>query len=185
MKLYATLAGLAPVAGLLVSAGCASQAPYVNQHWSNRSMGPSLSRAFLSYDAESDGLYRDFAWQKKRSINLTFSRHLFNYNPENPFQSETSDFYNPRPNHSLVPRTAEYIHLEGLVMGGILYASGGLFIPLPLDSIIGTFEDGGTEEFVDGVGEFVRPVGVVTASFMHDGLGLQETRGDAWRHQDD
>lgn len=184
MKLYATLAGLAPVAGLLLSAGCASQAPYVNQHWSNRSIGPSLSRAFLSYDAETDGKYRDFAWEKKRSINLTISRHLLNYNPENPFQSESSDFYNPRPKHSLLPRAAEYIHLEGLALGGIIYASGGLFIPLPLDSIIGTFEEGGTEEFADGVGDFVRPVGVVTASFLHDGLGFPEKQNSDWRNQD-
>lgn len=182
MKLYAPLAGLAPIVGLALFSGCAAQAPYVNQHWSARHMGPSLSRAFLSYDAETDGKYRDFAWKKKQAINLTISRHLFNYNPENPFQEESKDFYAPRPNHSMLPRAYNYIHLEGIALGAISYAGGGIFIPLPLDSIIGTFEEGGTEEYVDGIGEFVRPVGVVTASFMHDAIGTPETKGSDWRN---
>ncbi|MFO1009426.1 MAG: hypothetical protein U1F29_05120 [Planctomycetota bacterium] len=173
---------IAPLAGLALLAGCASQGPYVNQHWSERSIGPRMSRAFLSYDPENDGSYRDFQWKKKQSINLTISRHLFNHNPENPFQAESPDFYKPRPNHSLLPRAYNYIHMEGIALGAIAYAGGApAIIPLPLDSIIGTFEEGGTEEFVQGVGEFVRPLGVLTASFLHDGLGFPESKGTAWR----
>jgi hypothetical protein len=175
---------LAPLAGLALATGCQSQAPYVHQHWSERSIGPRLSRAFLSYDPESDGNYRDFQWRKKQSINLTLARHFLNHNPDNPFQPEDNSFYQPRPNHSLLPRAYNYIHVEGLALGAIAYGAGGaLIIPLPLDSIIGTFEEGGTEEFVNGIGETVRPLGVVTASFMHDALGLPETKGSGWRER--
>ena len=175
---------IAPLAGLCLFAGCASQAPYVNQHWSARSIGPRMSRAFLSYDPESDGSYRDFQWKKKQSINQTIERHLFNHNPENPFQAPDESFYQPRPNHSMLPRAYNYVHLEGLALGAIIYAGGApLIFPMPLDSIIGTFEDGGTEEFVKGVGTTVRPVGVVTASFQHDALGFPETKGSSWREE--
>lgn len=173
---------LAPLAGLALFAGCASQGPYVNQHWSERSIGPRMSRAFLSYDADKDGKYVDFQWKKKQDINLTLSRHLFNHNPENPFQEPNAEFYSPRPKHSLLPNPVRYIHLEGLALGAIVYAAGApMLIPLPLDSIIATFDEGGTEEFVDGVGEFTRPIGVVTVSFLHDGLGFPEQKDSHWR----
>jgi hypothetical protein len=176
------------LAGLALCAGCASQAPYVNKHWSARSIGPRMSRAFLSYNPETDGLYRDFQWRKKQAINLTLSRHFFNYNPENPFQTESQDFYKPRDNHSLLPDAWNYIHVEGIALGAIVYAAGAPFVlPLPIDSIIGTFEEGGAEEFVEGVNDTTRPIGVVTASFMHDGLGLPEKpgpEGGKWRELD-
>lgn len=175
---------LLPLALVAVSAGCASQAPYVNKHWSAHSVGPRMSRAFLSYNAETDGSYRDFQWRKKKAINLTLSRHLLNYNPENPFQAEDESFYEPRPIHSILPRPHSYIHVEGLALGAIAYAGGAAFvIPLPLDSIIGTLEEGGTEEFAVGVGRTFRPLGVVTASFLHDSLGVEETKGTGWRER--
>lgn len=164
----------------LCPAGCATHVSQVNDHWTTRSIGTSLSRAFLSYDAESDGNYRDFAWRKKQSINLTLRRHLFNHNPENPFEPQDFSIYEKRPPNSLVPRPWDYIHVEGLVLGAIVYAGGGVFIPLPIDSIIGTFSEGGDKEFVEGVGETVRPIGVATSSFMHDALGLPETAGHTW-----
>ncbi len=165
---------LVPVAALAFCASCASQAPYVRQHWTERGIGPRMSRAFLSYDPEMDGTYRDFQWKKKQAINLTIARHFLNHNPENPFQAEMPEFYAPRPNHSLAPRAYNYIHVEGLALGAIAYGAGGpAVIPLPLDSIIATFEDGGPQEFADGAGEFFRPLGVVTASFLHDALGFE------------
>lgn len=170
MKLLAPAFSLV---GLALFAGCASQGPYVNQHWTERSVGPRMSRAFLSYDPDTDGSYRDFQWTKKRDINLTISRHLFNRNPENPFQTPNEEFYEPRPNHSLFPDAYNYIHLEGLALGAIAYAAGAPAIfPLPLDSILGTFEEGGSEEFMEGVNTVTRPLGLMTASFLHDGLGF-------------
>jgi len=182
MKLPALLAGSA---GLVVLAGCSSQAPYVRQHWSPQVIGPRMSRAFLSYDPETDGPYVDFQWKKKQDINLTLSRHFFNYNPDNPFQAESDDFYGKRPPHSLFPAPHRYIHLEGLAIGALLYAGGApMILPLPIDSLIATFDQGGTEEFVDGIGVTVRPIGVLTASFLHDQLGFPETKGSEWREQD-
>lgn len=170
------------VAGLGLFASCASHSSDLNAHWRERSTGPRMSRAFLSYDWEKDGNYRDFQWRKKQDINLTLRRHFFNHNPENPFQAEDRSIYEPRKTHSLLPRPWSYIHLEGLAMGAIAYAGGGFFLPLPVDSFIGTMEEGGDDEFMEGVGETFRPVGVVTASFMHDTLRVPETKGDAWRH---
>lgn len=173
---------LVVVSGLCFVAGCASHNSDLNRHWSERSTGPRMSRAFLTYDWEKDGSYKDFQWQKKQDINLTVRRHLFNDNPENPFQEPSPEVYAPRPNHSLVPRPWNYIHVEGVAMGAIMYGATGAFIPIPIDSIIGTMEEGGDDEFMQGVGTLFRPIGVVTASFMHDALNLPETAGDAWRH---
>ena len=108
-------------------------------------------------------------------------RHFLNHNPENPNQPVDPTIYAPRPPHSPLPAPHRYIHFEGLVFGAISYAAGGIFLPIPVDSIIGTIEEGGTEEALQGVGQFFRPLGQVTASFLHDALGFPETKGDAWR----
>ena len=169
-------------ATLLGFASCQSQAAHEHDHWTGYSVGPSLSRAFLSYDPEKDGLYRDFAWRKKKDIEMTLRRHFFNHNPDNPFEPYDPSVYDPRPPNSLLPAPYRYIHLEGLVLGAATLALSDTFYPLPLDSIIGTFEDGGSEEFMQGVGEFTRPLGQVTESFLHDALGFPENNGDDWRH---
>jgi len=169
-------------AALLVGlASCQSQAAHATDHWTGYSVGPSLSRAFLGYDAETDGNYTDFQWRKKKNIELTIRRHFFNQNPDNPFEPDDPSVYEPRPVHSILPAPQRYIHIEGLVFGSILLAEGA-FIPIPIDSVMGTFEEGGSEEFVEGIGQTARPMGQVTASFMHDTLGFPETKGDAWRH---
>lgn len=160
------------VTSVLAATSCQSQAPYVNDHWSARSVSPSMARHFLSYNPETDGNYRDFAWEKKRSINWTIRRHFFNHNPENPFQPYDAGSFAPRPQNSLVPHPENYIHYEGLAIGALLYAGGGAFVPLPVDSIIGTFEEGGGDEFFDGINEFTRPLGQVTTSFMYDAIGF-------------
>lgn len=174
--------GLGLGAALLVGlTSCQSQAAHARDHWTGYSVGPSLSRAFLSYDAESDGNYTDFQWRKKKSMELTIRRHFFNHNPDNPFEAVDPTIYEPRPIHSLLPAPYRYIHVEGLVFGACLLAEGAFF-PLPIDSILGSFEEGGPEEFTDGITQTLRPVGHVTASFMHDALGFPETQGDDWRH---
>jgi hypothetical protein len=158
-------------ASLALASACQSQGPYVNKHWSERSVGPSMARAFLSYNPEFDGNYRDFAWKKKEAINTTIRRHFFNHNPDNPFQAEDKSAYGPRPNNSLVPHPENYIHYEGLVLGAATLASG-VFIPLPIDSIIGTFEPGGGDEFAGGFHEFFEPGAVITTSFFYGAVGF-------------
>lgn len=166
---------LCGIAALSLVAGCATQVP-VGNHWTSRSLGPSMSRALLSYDVEHDGPYREFQWRRKQDINLTLRRHIFNHNPYNPFEPDAPELFEPRPPHSLLPRPWNYIHVEGLVMGAILYAAGGVFVPLPIDSLIGTMEEGGDEEFFEGVGETVRPIGVMTESFLYDALPFPDNR---------
>jgi hypothetical protein len=161
------------LASLLLATGCQSQAQYVNKHWSGEYVAPSMARHFLSYNPEMDGNYRDFAWEKKRAINWTIKRHFFNHNPENPFQPYDAEAFAPRPNNSLVPHPENYIHYEGIAMGAIIYGASGAFIPLPIDSIIGTFDEGGGKEFFDGVEELTRPLGQVTTSFLYDGIGFE------------
>jgi hypothetical protein len=171
---------LIAVASVCTLASCASRNRAVGEHWTEKSVGSRMSQAFLNYDTENSGDYLDFAWSKKQSINLTVRRHFFNHNPDNPFQAQDFGVYEPRPINSPLPHIWNYVHLEGLVMGGIIYAAGGWFIPIPVDSIIATGSPGGEEEFMEGVGTFVRPLGVTTASFMHEALNLPETQGHAW-----
>src|SRR5262245_54002311 len=108
MQLPALVFGTARL--VVLAARRASHAPYVRQHWTADSLGPRMSRAFLTYDPESDGRYVDFQWRKKQAINVTLSRHFLNYNPENPFQTEDPSFYGKRPPHSLLPNPVRYIH---------------------------------------------------------------------------
>jgi hypothetical protein len=131
-----------------------------------------MARAFLGYNPEFDGNYRDFAWKKKASINLTIRRHFFNHDPENPFQAEEKSLYAPRPNNSLMPHPENYIHYEGLAMGAISLGIGSVFTPLPIDSIIGTFEPGGGDEFAAGFHELFNPLAVMTTSFFYDAIGF-------------
>jgi hypothetical protein len=166
----------------LGSAACQSQAAYEHDHWTGYSIGPSMSRNILGYSAEMDGDYKDFQWRRKKSIELTLRRHFFNSNPDNPFEVYDPSVYEPRPNHSLVPAFYRYIHVEGIVIGAATLAFSPVLYPIPVDSIIGTFEEGGGEEFVKGLQETARPIGQATSSLMHDALGFPETQGDAWRH---
>ena len=131
MKLL-TLIAATTVFGM---AGCSSQAAHVHDHWSPYYVQPSLSRAFLSYDPEMDGSYREFQYKKKKSINLTLRRYFFNENPDNPFEAEDPTWYDPRPNNSITPRPWDYIHVEGLVLGLVAYTPGAVFVPIPVDSI--------------------------------------------------
>jgi hypothetical protein len=144
-----------------MAAGCRSSGESMNDHWSERSVAPRVSRFFLGYDAEKDGDYRDFQWERKQDINLTLRRHFLNHNPDNPHQPDVPSRYKPRPPHSLLPNPVPYIHLEGLLLGFALMGATGTFIPLPIDSILGTLEPGGVGEFTEGVARTFHPIGVI------------------------
>ncbi|MFT7669871.1 MAG: hypothetical protein ACI8X5_002578 [Planctomycetota bacterium] len=126
----------------------------------------------LGYDADVDGSYREYQWQNKLHIAKTLQRHLLNWNPDNPFQESDPDYYAARPINSPLPNPLNYFHVESVVMGAVILASGGTFIPLPIDSIIGTLEPGGEEEFVAGLSTAFMPLRVLTVSFLDDALNL-------------
>lgn len=162
---------------VLFVAGCnADPSTNTHDHWNLRGVGPSFTRAALGFDAEKDGKYIDYQYQKKKSIYLTLKRHMLNENPENPFQAEDEAFYAPRPPHSILPRPWEYINFEGAAWGGIIAAAGsGVFTPIPIDSVIGTMSEGGADEFNEGIrrtfsGETTQ---TTSASFLHEAIGLQ------------
>ncbi len=158
---------IAPVLALLLTASCQSTGQDINNHWSARSIAPRSGRFLLGYNAEKDGTYRDFQWERKQDINLTLRRYFFHHNPDNPYQAEIEDYYQPRPNHSIAPNPINYIHLEGALLGFITLGVGGIYMPLPVDSFIGTLEPGGMDEFVSGLEVSLSPVAVVTSSFVN------------------
>jgi hypothetical protein len=137
---------------LLSLGSCASINQHQNDHWNGRSVLPRASRFFLGYDGERDGSYRDFAWERKKSFNLIVRRYFLNHNPGNPYQSDVPSLYERRPANSLWPNPVNYIHGEGIIMGFVLLAGFGTFVPAPIDSLIGTFiEPGGMKEFTVGL----------------------------------
>ncbi len=164
-----------PIAlALLVLASCQSSQD-INDHWNASSTVPRMSRALLGYDASTDGSYRDFAWERKQSINLTLRRHLFNHNPDNPNHAVATGTYSERPINSLLPNPINFIHLEGLVLGLIPLAAGGTFFPLPVDSIVGILDLGeaggedGIDEFMSGVEDTMGDtIGVISGSFVQN-----------------
>lgn len=159
-----TVRALAACGLLAAGAGCQSAARDIDDHWNFRSVPPRVARTILGYDASRDGMYRDFQWRRKQDINLTMRRYFLNDNPENPFQEFDPDLYEGRPVHSILPNPLMYIHLEGILLGWAITGSGGGFFPLPVDSLIGTFEPGGGEEFQRGIEASLTGSGVLTAS---------------------
>jgi len=159
---------------LFLSVGCQSS-PDINDHWNASSTVPRITRAFLGYDSSRDGSYRNFAWERKASINLTLRRYLFNHNPGNPNHAVASGTYDERPVNSLMPNPINFIHAEGLILGLIPLAAGGFYFPLPVDSIVGIFEEGaegnedGFDEFTGGIEyTFGNTIGVISGSFVQN-----------------
>ena len=132
-----------------------------------------MARYLLGYDSSKDGDYMDFQWRRKQDINLTFNRYLLNWNPDNPFQAEHTNLNPPRPYPwSPAPNPWDYIHLEGLVLGLIPLAATGTWFPIPVDSLIATFDTpGGVGEFTQGFEELFSPIGIVVASFTNTWVG--------------
>ena len=161
---------------LCLSVGCQSS-PDINDHWNASSTVPRMTRTFLGYDSSRDGSYRAFAWERKASINLTLRRHLFNHNPDNPNHAVASGTDEERPVNSLLPNPINFIHVEGLVLGLSPLAAGGFYFPIPVDSIVGIFEEGttgtedGLDEFMSGIEQtFGNTVGVISGSFVQNWL---------------
>lgn len=179
MKLLPPIAAISGACLITVLFSACNANPDTNatDHWNDAYIAPRFQRAALGYDAERDGRYVDYQYANKKSIYLTIKRHLLNQNPENPFQPEDKEFYEPRPLNSILPRPWEYINYEGLAWGAIIAgATGGIFVPVPIDSIIGTMSDGGADEFAEGIRRTLSndPRGATTAaSFLHESIGME------------
>jgi hypothetical protein len=74
---------LAALALCTALAGCRSQ-PTSYPHWSNRSIGPRVSRQALGYDPTQDGDYLPYLEKDMDALGLTLRRHLLGDNPDNP-----------------------------------------------------------------------------------------------------
>jgi|GEM_PF-1060335 len=173
-----TTAFISAAAAALLFSSCISHPSRANDHWNSASLAPRVARVMLGYDPDVDGAsYRDYQWQNKLAISKTLQRHFLNWNPDNPYQPDDPDYYAPRPVHSPLPNPLNYFHFESVIIGSILYGATGTFIPIPIDSLIGTLEPGGEEEFVAGLTTTFRPLRVLTVSFMEDGLGLPPYEG--------
>jgi len=141
------------VAACSALGSCSTTPEPYDDHWNIGSLEPRLAYHFLSYNPVLADTYRDHEWREKQDINLTLRRHLLNNNPENPFEPEDESLSDPRPPHSILPDPVQYFHLESLVFGVGFSALTGAFIPVPVGSLIGTFEDGGGEEFEEGISQ--------------------------------
>lgn len=171
---------LAALAGLLLGA-CTTSPSRDWDHWNAESVAPRMSRIFLGYEPDVDGTYLDHQWENKQHINQLMKRYFLNWNPENPFQDEDPNWNAERPNHSPLPMPLHYFHLEALVFGGIFLASGAGFMPIPVDSILGTLDEGGIDEFVAGVGMTLDPVRELTVSFLNVACCESDQAQASWR----
>ena len=135
---------IAAVAVLCVSSlgSCQLAGRNINDHWNYGSVFPRIMRTATGFDSSKELSYKDFAWERKKANSLTIRRYFLNHNPLNPNQPKVDSYFEPRPLNSLAPNPWHYLHLEGFVIGG--------GIPIPVDSIIGTIEEGGWSEFTAG-----------------------------------
>ena len=157
---------LIAAASAALLAGCSSGPSKQHEHWSANSVGPRVGYYLTGYDSEVDGEYVEYQWRKKQNIRRTLRRHLLNDNPENPFTMPAEAPNTSRPLHSPLPNPFNYFGVEALVFGGITYAAGGTFIPIPVDSLIATFSPGGGREFVEGIQETAEPAGILLLTVL-------------------
>lgn len=150
----------------LLAVACQGSGQEINDHWNADSVSPRVARFFLGYDGERHSDYRDFAWERKQNINLTLRRHFLHHNPHNPNHSDVDP--RRRPKNSILPDPVTFFHVEGILLG-FAASAGGTFILLPVDSIIGVFEEGGRDEFMEGITEsFGKTFGAVSATPAHN-----------------
>ncbi|MEE8468301.1 MAG: hypothetical protein V3T22_07595 [Planctomycetota bacterium] len=103
---------------LLVASGCQAPAKDVNDHWTAKSVMPSISRYVLGYDADRDGDIGDWFWNDMRANGLTLRRHLINENPYNP------NHLSGRPQPVRVSSTNVHAWVEPEISGAITRADG-------------------------------------------------------------
>jgi hypothetical protein len=145
-----------------LTSGCSTQGESSDAHWSQRSISTSMGRAFLGYDPGRDGRYLDFQYEQKKGFNTTLRRYFFHHNPENPFEVYDASYFAPRYPNSILPDTITYIQE-------------------PISSVIGTFSEGGAEEFADGFVVFdddasgKKPSKYRTASYLNSSIGADPT----------
>ena len=149
--LVKSLSLAAATAAACALGACNSSPGQYDNHWNVGSLGSRLAYHGLSYNPVLADSYREHQWREKQDINMTLRRHFLNNNPHNPFQPDDPSLDDPRPPHSILPNPISYFHLESIVFGAALAASGGTFIPIPVGSILATIEPGGGEEFAEGV----------------------------------
>ncbi len=154
---------IAAVAATCVAAlaSCQFSGNKVNDHWNFDSVAPRVIRTMTGFDPSVEGTYKDFAHERKQSIGLTLRRHMLNHNPMNPNQATDESMFAPRPPHSILPNPWRYVHFEGILLG---WAMTGVPVPIPVDSIIGTLEPGGLDEFKAGVANAFDEKGVITSA---------------------
>ncbi len=144
----------------------------IDDHWNARSIAPRILRYATDYDAQQDGSYRDFQYNRKQELELTLRRQFLNHNPDNPYHDEVPSRFAPRPAHSILPNPWRYIHVEGILLGLAASTASGGFIPLPIDSFMGTIEEGGWSEFWGKMDDKLEDNEVVTAS-VPPSLGME------------
>lgn len=119
------------------------------EHWSVESVPARMVKHFTGYRADRDGAFVDYQYQKKKHINRTLRRHFANNSANSPIEPNDASQTNRRPPHSLAPDPLYYMGVESLVMGVVTLGVTGAFLPIPIDSLLATF-DGGWGEFGRG-----------------------------------
>jgi len=137
--------------GLFALPGCRATTRGNDSHWTVSSLGPRMGYHLLGYRADRDGTYREHQYEEKKSIDLTLRRHFLNDDPYNPFEPDDPAFFAPRPPHSILPNPLYYFHLESIATGLAFLSGAGVFIPVPIGSLLGTLEEGGGHEFAEGI----------------------------------
>ena len=136
-------------------AACKTGAPSSQgEFWMADSVPMRMVKHFTGYRPDLDGSYIDFQYRKKKSIDNTLRRHFLNSSSDNPFEPNDPSQTSRRPAHSLAPDPIYYMHLESLFIGAATLGIWGTFVPLPIDSLIGTVTTGWCDSW-EGFGEFV------------------------------
>ncbi|HED66990.1 MAG TPA: hypothetical protein ENJ09_15720 [Planctomycetes bacterium] len=137
------------LAGLL--SGCRSGAGDPSSHWNIDSVDNRIVKHFTGYRGPMDGSYLEYQDQKKRDIGKTLRRHFLNDNPDNPFEVDDPDRYEARSPYGPLPDPVHWFNVESIFMGAIASGWSGTFVPIPLDSVLALFSEGGTGEFYDSM----------------------------------
>lgn len=134
---------------LALIAGCHTTGTQYN-HWRLEGLTPRVAYHFLRYDTNSGVPYRRVASQQRLDIDMTIKRHLFNYNPTNPFKRKTA-WRPPHKTFSPLPDPIHFFHLSSLAFATATLGAGGSFIVFPIEVVPVLFEDGGAAELWGGI----------------------------------